>query len=279
VLAFLGLALGQEKDFVPFDYVTDKVLSGGAFTSFYYVARLCSQPAYDARVVNVSVNLPYAGWDWDSQQLVYVNVYSDAGLTQLVSSNSQGSPARPIQTWTFIYASSMGDLYTNISVGAPPSTVTFTVTFTFMEVTQDKPILPVQHRRTPAAVDFTQFREIISASKLFQVHTGPSDKPVPLLIDFSYCPGDQKTYTLVVSTVAADSESATSLYICLPDELPCTAATADRSRMDPAGLAVSTVALSTSTAEYSYLEAAVYGVGSYNGMNNFYFVVSATQTN
>jgi len=131
-----------------------------------------------------------------------------------------------------------------------------------------------------ANIDWIPFREIIKGDQAYQIQTGPSSKPTPILIDFSYCPPPNvTTYTLVVQVVAADTKSAMSLYICTPDKLPCSVSNSDRSRQDPAGVAVATVVLPTTTAQYKFLESAVYGVGEFEGVNTFYFVVSTTPTN
>jgi len=288
-LVFLAVALvsvkAQEKYFATFEYATPLPVGAAPFNSYYYVAYLCNQPLYDGKLVTLSVNLPYANWDWDSLNVVFVNIYSSQSMTpsDLVATNV-GSDGKPTTTVSWIYNVSRGDsnLWVVFSVQGVITTLTFTSSLAFSTKPADyRPAPLTKVDTTPnATATWVALREIIKGDQAYQVMTGPSQKPVPILIDFSFCPPpDISTYTLVVQVVAADTKSAMSLYICLPDKLPCSVANSDQARQDPAGIAVATVVLPTNTAQYKFLEAAVYGVGEFASLNTFYFVVSTTKTN
>jgi len=276
----------QEKFFATFEYATPLPVGAAPFNSYYYVAYLCNQALYDGKLVTLSVNLPYANWDWESLNVVFVNVYSSQSMTpsDLLASNVLPD-GKPNATVSWIYNVSRGDsnLWVVYSVQGVITTLTFTSSFSFY----NKPAeyvptpLPKMDKVAPkSAATWISMREIIKGDQSYQVLTGPSQKPTPILVDFSFCPPpDITSYTLVVQVVAADTKSAMSLYICLPDKLPCSVANSEQSRQDPAGIAVATVVLPTTTAQYKFLEAAVYGVGEYNSNNTFYFVVSTTKTN
>jgi hypothetical protein len=282
LVAIFLLVQGQQRFFATFEYATPTPVGAAPFNSYYYVANLCQQPEYDGQTITLSINLPYAAWDYDSLNVVFVSVYSKPDMSDLIQSN-YGADGRPNSNMTWVYNVSRGDsnLYVVYSVRGVITTVTFTSSLDFTptssSVKTDPSFSdPLNGAKKNTVATWIPFREIIKGSRTYSVGTGPSNKPEPILIDFSYCPPPNvTTYTLVVQTVAADTKSAMSLYICLPNALPCSAANSDQSRQDPAGTAVATVLLPTTTAQYTFLEAAIYGVGEFEGINTFYFVVSS----
>jgi len=286
-VALVCVEAQQKPFFATFEYATPYPLGAAPFGSYYYVAYLCNQSLYAGKLVTLSVNLPYANWDWDSLNVVFVNIYAQQGeqAADLVASNV-GSDGRPNSTVSWIYNATRGDsnLWVVYSVQGVITTLTFTSTLDFDEAKADYVQAPfiykMVNRKTLPAATYIAYREIIKGDMRYTVGTGPSSKPLPTLIDFSYCPPPNTvTYTLIVQVVAADTKSAMSLYICTPDKLPCSASNSARERQDPAGIAVATVILPTTTRQFTFLEAAVYGVGAYEGINTFYFVVSTTPTN
>jgi len=276
------LALAQQQFFATFEYATPTPVGASPFGNYSYVAYLCQQKLYDGKTITLSVNLPYSAWDYDSLSVVFVSVYANIDGTDLVKNNT-GSDGRPIPSFSWTYNVSRGDsnLYVLYSVKGVITTVTFTSSLDFSNSTvKDEAALAAPTSAVPAKrftnINWTPFREIIKGDKKYTVATGPSSKPEPVLIDFSFCPPPNVTiYTLVVQTVAADVKSAMSLYICTDKQLPCSAANSDRDHQDPAGTAVATVLLYTTSTEFSFLEAAVYGVGEFEGINTFFFVVSS----
>jgi len=281
----LYLVVAQEKFFATFEYATPYPVSASPWQSYNYAAYMCNQPLYDGKVVTLSVNLPYASWDWDSQNVVFVNIYSSPamGPSDLVGSNLLPD-GKPNITASWIYNSSRGDsnLYVVYSVRGVITTLVFTSSLGFSNPTNyvPAPFVKVDTDVPNSNAVWISYREIIKGEQLYVVLTGPSQKPTPILIDFSFCPPPNVTsYTLVVQVVAANTKSAMSLFICLPDKLPCSSANSDPARQDPAGIAVATVVLSTTNGLYKFIEAAVYGVGEYNNNNTFYFIVSSTLTN
>jgi len=282
----LYLVVAQEKFFATFEYATPYPVGASPWQSYYYAAYMCDQPLYDGKLVTLSVNLPYANWDWESQNVVFVNVYSSPTMapSDLVGSNILPD-GKPNITASWIYNASRGDsnLYVVYSVRGLITMLTFTSTLSFSSKATNyvpAPFVKVETDVPNSNANWIAYREIIKGEQLYQVLTGPSQKPTPLLIDFSFCPPPNvTTYTLVVQVVAADTKSAMSLFLCLPDKLPCSSVNSDPTRQDPAGIAVATVVLTTTTAYYKFLEAAVYGVGEYDSLNTFYFIVSTTLTN
>jgi len=279
----LAYVEAQEKFFATFEYVTPYPVGAVPWNSYYYVAYLCNQALYNGKIATLSINLPYASWDYDSLNVVFVYVYSTQAMapSDLVATNV-GGDGRPKPNVTWIYNVSRGDsnLWVAYSVQGLITTLTYTSSLAFSDPSPN--YVPTTFKPAYSASNqvatWTSYREIIKGERTYQIQTGPSSKPIPLLIDFSYCPPpDVTSYTLVVQVVAADTKSPMSLYICLPDKLPCSAVNSDQSRQDPAGIAVATVMLPTNTAQYKFLEAAVYGVGEFNSMNTFYFVVSTTK--
>jgi hypothetical protein len=219
--------------------------------------------------------MPYTLWSVSGQQIVNVLVYNNPDFTGApIASNNGGGTLDPIQEFSFIYASSYGDLYISVTTGNAGNIV-YTMTLEFgpkptrTTLVPDAPRTAVETPQTlskSAAVIILQ--QIIADSDVYTVVTGSS-----VLIDFSYCPS-QATYNMIIQITATDEKTATSLYVCLPDQIPCDASKATREHSDPRPIAVNTVSLSTTSTEFSALQVAVYGWGDYQQDNKFIFSVN-----
>jgi len=274
-LILFCLSLCTAQDYVPFKYVTPTAIYGGAFTKTLFFAGLCKQ--YDGLDATISINMPYAAWSVSNQQIVNVLVYNNSDLSgSPIQSNNGGGTTDPTQEFNFIYQNSDGDLYIQVTTGNAGNIV-YTMTLAFSNSTQMKPIFisakPVVHTvsaplQLKSAADFVTLNQIIVDDTVYKVLTGSHT-----LINFAFCPS-QTSYNIVVQVSANDERTATSLYVCLPSEQPCDASKAAQSRSDPRPIAINTVSLPTTSTQYSNLQAAVYGWGDYQQVNEFLFSVN-----
>ena len=73
----------------------------------------------------------------------------------------------------------------------------------------------------------------------------------------------------MVSTIAVDSKSAMSTYVCLPSELPCTVLSS--THFDARGIGINSVTLTTSDRGLTALHVLVVGWGDGQQTNTFEF--------
>jgi len=283
VFFLAGEVLGAAR-FVPFMYVTPQPVYNQAYATTQYAASLCQAAEYDGLTAQLSVDLPFTAWSYDSQQIAYVTVTDQHGNVVKNNTEDTGSPIPDIE---FVYSSSMGDLTVTCTTGNSPNVV-FTLSIQFLSATFSMNHTSLKKRLLHASLasaqhtavsdlaypppkvlptgTVTQLTQIIAGTSTFQVPTDPYN--VGILIDFDYCPMGQ-SYDVEVNVVALDELSAFATYLCVKaSEMPCSAGNAQRANSDPSGTALNNVVLSTNTAEYTSLQAAIYGWGRYQGVNN-----------
>jgi len=287
LIAFLGEVLAAPR-FIPFMYATPDPVYNAAYTTTQYTASLCQGSEYNGLTAQLSVDLPLTAWSWSSQQIVYVSVADQHGT--IVKNNTQDTGS-PIQDIEFVYLTTMGDLTITCATANAPS-VLFTFSIEFISPTSPLTSMDRKQRRKNsleiAPSDFApppvfvpsgtvvQLDQIIAGSSTFQIATDVYNAGI--LIDFDYCPTAQ-SYNVQINVVATDELSAFATYICVnPTEMPCSAGSAQRSNSDPSGVALNTVLLSTNTAEYASMQAAIYGWGRFGGVNSAVFSVSVRAT-
>jgi len=268
LFAFHSLAA---PSFLAFTYVTPAPVYGPAYMTNYFKASFCSQSAYDGLLLTVDLNLPYTPWSTSAGTILGVQVATDAQLTNIITNNTVNGQVQP--TWSFTYSASYGDLYFRVTNGASPSIVyTFSIVFTSQTSSPViSAITPSFSTSKPSEYTFQDLQQLISIPQTFQVPTGGD----PWVASFSYCP-TSPNYDLVIQAEGADGISAVALYVCVqPSEFPCSAGTAQQAFSNPIGSFVASVSLSTSTAQFTVLQVAVYGWGDYQKQNSFQMTVAS----
>jgi len=265
VLLIVG-ALSQ--DFTPTTFSTPGPTAPLPFQGDAFIANLCSNKAYDSRLVTVDITFPLQVWNPVMSTAVALQVFQSTDNT-VVANNSDLTTGQLKQSFNFKYSAAYGDLIVVVtSLNVPNIVYTFDLGFSS---TQDYPPDPsaVKPIGAPfkATADPTPLKQFLNTLQVYQVMTQSL-----VTINWAYCP-TSSTYSLIVAARATDLTSDLALYVCLPTETPCGPATASRSRSDPTGAAVASVLLSTTTKEYQTLQAAVVGWGNFGQMNNFVFVV------
>jgi len=263
------LAQSQEPTFIPVQFATPTGVNNFAYAVTYWKLSLCDDQRYDQLTASFFVNLPYVPWSAPDGSVVSVSIYNDSAMTTLITTNNVSGQLAP--QWTFTYSVAYGDLYIKAQAGGSASVI-FTMEVQFYQPSALPSRLPTLTASggTKQAVTFTDLTQMVSVASEWQVQTGAS-----ILLEISFCPTSQ-SYQLLFQTRASDGKSATALYLCVdPSEFPCNIGSSQQANQDPSSSALSSVILSTTTAQYSTIQAAVYGWGVYQGTNTFTFTMDA----
>jgi hypothetical protein len=204
-------------------------------------------------------------------------VFTDIALTNEVATNLDANK-NLLQNFTFTYKASYGDLYLVVTSGNAPNLV-YTLDMEFeklqssrnREMVEDTRRLISQRKiKATTTIDWIWMDQIISTAKQYSVLTAST-----MTFNMSYCPSSSPTNSLTFQVTSTDEASAFALYVCIQaSEFPCTPQSAQRQNSDARGIALVTVALETSSAQFTKLQATVVGWGQYTHQNNFLFSVN-----
>jgi len=268
LLVLLALSLSSAI-YVPTQYVSPEPFDGAQpFSSITYAMPTCKSTDLDGRGLLFDVNIQNIPWNQSAAAIVNVQVYNENGV--MIGNNTVGGQFQA--NFSITYQTSMGDLSITCTTGNRANIdFTFSATFSNSLEKDVKPWSPegLPKIELPQAVVYLQ--EIINTGVKYSVTTLDT-----VLIDFAYCPPpDSNQYTVIITALAADPTSAVSLYICTdPSQMPCTQGSAPRQNTDARGIALVTVSLGTTTAQFQQMQALIEGMGVYGETNTFVLAVN-----
>ncbi|EDO39255.1 predicted protein [Nematostella vectensis] len=283
-----GVALGKvesveeaiEVKFIPVLYVSPKPERADPDQVFLYSATVCDGKLYHQNNTVVRVNMPY-GWNPDIGTLAKLEVCDSADCGKVYCSNYNNGKFTGNHYCNYTYNATMGDIVVRVTAGPGPN-IDWTVAVEFVPVKDWVPPPPVAPKKMLEFFPEPQGSggRPLAATVLMQIVKTSTEQTVTTLARkeffFRFCPDSEtgSRFDVAISTVAVDSKSAMSTYVCLPTELPCSPTSSNH--YDPRGTSINSVTLTTGSGQLTELHVLVIGWGDGSQTNTF--VLGATTT-